>query len=701
MIEMRVPRLPRRSLLSLLLLSLLTCAAIMATFASSASALSLGLMQSSNGGEDELAREWDVIKHSGATTYRMGLSKQQSFNGGYWGKYDPIFEQAWKHGITILPTLTGSNQSISREFPVEAEFNEWGGFAKRAVERYGVNGSFWQGKANPTPVTAWEIWNEPNLVANNPPMSKKECEQIGQFYYSEYSTCVQPANYGKFLISAAVAVRTQQNAQGFAPTILFGGLYTPGGDPYRHFLKTASAVPWATGAYDGVSVHPYAPFNSAEELGESGLKVKELEDSVNGLRDELDHGISGDYNKPIWITELGWPVAYGDANHPAVTEKQQATLLTKSINWIKNAATVDNIQAAYWYNYRDSDVAGTWDYRCGLRDEVGNFRLSWFAFQAETGSPRWPVPTVAFQANTTTLWIANRLSGANTGWGMQKETSPSIGQYGGTYKAAFQANTGTLWIHTPAGGTNTGQKMAPKTSPSVAPLDGNMVAYQSNTGNLSYQEGETTVNTGYAMAPGTSPSATAVPALYWRQPTRYPIAFQTSTGQLAFYEPGGSFVNTGLGMAPGSSPAIAALDGPGPRFAIVFQANTGQLWLYEPGGTVASTGLGMAPGTSPAVAAQVVAALPAPRPRYAIAFQANTGQLWLYEPGGTIANTGYGMQAGSSPSVSAISDYPYYRPYEIAFHTNGGQLWTYEPGGSVTNTLFGTQPGTSPSIGPG
>jgi hypothetical protein len=47
--------------------------------------------------------------------------------------------------------------------------------AKQAVERYGVNGTFRTlGSPTQTPITAWAVWNEPNLPANHPLLGGEE-----------------------------------------------------------------------------------------------------------------------------------------------------------------------------------------------------------------------------------------------------------------------------------------------------------------------------------------------------------------------------------------------------------------------------------------------------------------------------------------------------------------------------------------------
>jgi hypothetical protein len=165
------------------------------------------------------------------------------FNGGCsWQADDQLVEEAWRRGITILPSLnwskaevlSGSGKVIGVDrflAPNDPNLATWGGWVQEVVERYGVNGTLWNGKMAPTPITAWEVWNEPNRAESNPLKSKAECEARGEHYYAnaEIRTCIQPDAYGRFLkytaerIQAASRVKTSHGTE-----VLFGGLYTRG-----------------------------------------------------------------------------------------------------------------------------------------------------------------------------------------------------------------------------------------------------------------------------------------------------------------------------------------------------------------------------------------------------------------------------------------------------------------------------------------
>jgi hypothetical protein len=655
------------------ILAVAACAVLLAGAARASAAATLGVAFSSSNEPGELAEEWRVIGKSGAGLGRLDVSTTRTPEIAPfvwdWSYYDRFFGAAAEGGVTILPILSG-RFSGAGGVPSAGEREKWIAWAKQAVRRYGYNGVFWS--SNPgipaRPVIAWEMWNEPNN---------------GSF------GSISASEYGTFLAWAGPAVQAASESWGGQKTgVLFGGLLSwSGGINYQTYLKNAYAVPGASSAFTGLSFHPYTV-----AVAENQQKINITKNAIVGARNYLDE-LAGCKNcKSLWITEFGWPTK----GTYAVTEGAQANMLQQTVGWMKAEAANLNLHSIVWYADRDTDFIDSWQSYSGLRDEVGNFRESWFAFQQEAGAPRWPLPRVAMQANTGNLFVWTKGSGAiDTLLGMSPKTTPSVGQYRGSYEVALHANTGTLFTWTPGGGgVNTGLGMAAGTSPSITPLLGGHIAFQGSTGTLwTYDPASGGADTGIKMAPNTSPAITVLPASVWRHPARYAIAFQGSNGNLMFTTGSGA-LDTGLGMAPGTSPAIAARDRNGPEFTVLFQANTGAMWIYEPGGTVASTGLGMQAKTSPAVASL-------PNGSWTGSFQANTGEMWLYNPGGTVASTGLGMQAESSPSVIGLGDTPYFRPATIALNVNTGQTWTYEAGGAIVNTLLGSNPATGPTIGPG
>jgi hypothetical protein len=346
---------------------------------SSASALTLGM----NWRGSYAASDINLARQSGASVYHLPINYSDT-HGGNWASVDNVVTAAWEDGITILPTLIrtagGENRFL---LPKDPDWGSWGSWAREAVERYGVNGSFWSGKEHPTPITAWEVWNEPNLIENNPIISRSECKAIGQPFYEAQNTCIQPGSYAVLLQYTAEEIQAGSVTKtGHGTNALFGGLYQPGGENYGSFLSNASSV-GISGAVTGVAIHPY-PFN---------FGVSRLEEEVNGARNALNSLGWGE--KTLWITEFGYPVG-GSSGFPTngqpVSEPAQASLLTQSLNWITEASGSDKIELAAWFSIGDYSSGSHWAGSCGLIRSDGSKRPAWdsfrqFALQPESSPP--------------------------------------------------------------------------------------------------------------------------------------------------------------------------------------------------------------------------------------------------------------------------------------------------------------------------
>jgi hypothetical protein len=278
-----------------------------------------------------------IAQRSGASVYRIELDFTCTAGGANWGQFDPIVEAAWKRGITILPILLRSYPTCEatehKRFLNSGDGNwgAWYWWARAAVERYGINGSFWNGKASPRPITAWEVGNEPNLAENNPG-----------------GNVVQPQAYGAFLKYTSEALQAGSIAKtGVGTNVLVGGLYMQGGYYFGSFIQDMGASSY----YTGVAIHPYSFYN-----GPTGVT-----EEVTGIRSILNNNVPGGGSKSLWITEMGWPVAGTEGLPPGaspVSESQQATYLNQSFDWIESAAAANQIQLVTWYKIQDQSVSG-------------------------------------------------------------------------------------------------------------------------------------------------------------------------------------------------------------------------------------------------------------------------------------------------------------------------------------------------------
>jgi hypothetical protein len=628
--------------------AILTCALLGVLLAAPASALpekffGMTAHESMNDSEPD----WNALQHAGVQRFRMQI-KWQTINeaggggasgwkneSGWVNTYDRYFEKAAKHGIAILPYIyTRKEGSPQYYWTGEPAFPEWKQFVWTVVQRYGQAGSFWKNHSSipQYPVEYWEVWNEPNLSLNCPANSCNGKE------------------YGEFLVQTSKTIHEAQSAI-YADTakVLFGGLYQERWNyPVTSYLASAGQAAGINTAYDGLSLHPYAFGRQGETTRSFAEKAAAVSYNVNEAYDAQNNGIGA--SKPIWVTEVGWPVDGTEAQH--VTPSEQAGLLNEAYNWLKQAsASIYNVKYAAWYFYKDvsSDPKTGWALHAGLRTANGAFRPSWWAYQGQTGAAPWPGGQVAFQSSSTQLFTySNAMGSATTGLGMAAGTSPDVETLtNGEYLMGLQANTKSLWVSSPAGGSG---------------------------------------NTFLAMAAGTSPSVTWLPEQGSNQ-EEWEMAFQANDGGLWVRSSSTAFGNTYLGMKAGTSPSITTL--PNGEWQAAFQANDGGLWVRSASGAFGNTYLGMKAGTSPSITTLS-------NGEWEAAFQANDGGLWVRSSSGAYGNTGFGMAPGTSPSITTLPN----GEWEVAFQGSDGRLWTRYASGTYENTGLAMAPGTSPSISP-
>ncbi len=466
---MRPAHIHRRSLLAALL-----AVALLLVTAAPASALTFGLnWDGNNSPSEELL---DQAQASGATVWHQPL--EYNGPGGDWTNNDKLVEEAWTRGITILPTLQNGDLFL---LPTDPEWEGWSTWVREAVERYGVKGTFWEGKVNPTPITAWEVWNEPNIVGTEPRPAEAQ-------------------NYGAFLNYSAEAIQAASLARSGAPTnVLFGGVNTQVGETFEAFLGGAASTGGLSPNVTGVAIHPYAFAAGAE-----GMAAE-----VTGVREYLDSLPEGSA-KSLWITEVGWPTRGHVPAGRTVSGAGAATVLTESFEWVKANAEADKIETVDWYNLRDFGGA-TWDGWSGLIAQDGSYQPAWYAFQAQTGAERSGDRWAAFQADTGTLWTYSTTGGyLDTGLPMLPGSSPTIAaQPGGGALISFQGPEGAPTTYSTRTATLVAGLAAQPEPPNENPLAAAFKAYISALWPTSDAGGafETTAH----LAPGTQPSVATVP----------------------------------------------------------------------------------------------------------------------------------------------------------------------------------------------
>ena len=98
----------------------------------------------------------------------------------YWNDLDAFVGAAAARGIKLLPSVMGAplwaddpnyppysshNTTSTLQVPIPGNNAQFGAFVAKLAERYGSNGTFWTSHPSitKTPVTTWQIWNEPDF----------------------------------------------------------------------------------------------------------------------------------------------------------------------------------------------------------------------------------------------------------------------------------------------------------------------------------------------------------------------------------------------------------------------------------------------------------------------------------------------------------------------------------------------------------
>ncbi len=246
-----------------------------------------------------------------------------------WGSTDRFIGRLAAQGIRAFPSVWGNPPWLagsSSTPPVGGAKAQqrWRSFLKALVARYGPGGTYWTtyyhqrfgANATEYPVTAWQVWNEPNL--------KK--------YFAPYPS---PGQYARLLqISYPSIKSTDPRAQ-----VALAGMPGVGDVTAWDFLKKLYSYPGIKADFDAVALHPYSP-------GVSTVKsqIQKTRTVMNG---------HGDAATPLWISEIAWGSAPPDRIGINKGLTGQAKLLRAAFKLIVANRNAWNVQHLFWYHWRD------------------------------------------------------------------------------------------------------------------------------------------------------------------------------------------------------------------------------------------------------------------------------------------------------------------------------------------------------------
>jgi hypothetical protein len=301
--------------------------------------------------------------------------------------YDRYLRAAQARGIRVLLVLDFGNSLYTgaekRAPATEAERQAFGHYCREVVKH-----------CSPLGVRHYEIWNEPNASTFWRP--RPNAEDYARLLETAYGACKEADPEA---------------------TVLGGS--TAGVD-----LDFTGAVLRAGGArfMDGVSCHPYCqPFPPERRLPTDIAKVRKLVP-----------------DKPLWITEFGYPTFAGPAG---VDEETQANYLVRAFLL---ARTLPAVEGFSWYDFQND----------GADPDEGEFNFGLVRLD-KTSKP-------AYRAYKTMTSLVGGFPPAPAGLRIE----------GGTYVARFGEDTSSLFAVWRLGGTESTEISCPNGPCRIIERDG-------------------------------------------------------------------------------------------------------------------------------------------------------------------------------------------------------------------------------------
>ncbi len=266
-----------------------------------------------------------------------------------WGATDRLVGDLAARGIRPVPFVYGSPAWVAKQLqrpPLGSgtKVRAWRTFLTELVDRYGPGGAYWDGGykqdhpgARAEPITAWQIWNEPNLRA---------------FFPQNRRSTRRYAKLVKISHDAIAAVDPR------ARIVLAGvvGYAQPTG---WAFLRKLYAVKGIKRYFDVASVHPYSA-----TIGQFRTIISKVRRVMKAHHDGAT---------ALWLTEVGWGSAHHTRREPLNKGlRGQKRMLQRSFKLVLHKRRRWHVGRLFWFDWRDP-IPGTRG-GCGFCDSSGLLR---------------------------------------------------------------------------------------------------------------------------------------------------------------------------------------------------------------------------------------------------------------------------------------------------------------------------------------
>jgi polysaccharide biosynthesis protein PslG len=333
------------------------------------SGLVVGLNASVSGWANMSGRMSQVASQAGPKWIRQEFdwSQIEPSRGTFdWSRYDQFMTVTAQAGVRVLPDLMDTPSWDGASWnAIPSDPSDYATFVAAVVARYGPHGTFWAAHSTLTayPVQTFELWNEP--------------------YYSNGNNGVyDPGAYARMVKAAAIAGRSADS----------GAQFLLAAENTSQLVNSTwvwwvdalyQAVPDLNNYFDGVAVHPYGDDLTSLSFPTVGVAYNGYNQvrRVESIRQEfVNHGAS---DKPLWLTEIGWPTCSSGSTR-CTTQAGQASDLTAVFNYARGSWS-SYVKAVFVYCFQDNGADSTNsenDY--GLVDYNGNPKAALSVFKAQT-----------------------------------------------------------------------------------------------------------------------------------------------------------------------------------------------------------------------------------------------------------------------------------------------------------------------------
>jgi hypothetical protein len=277
-----------------------------------------------------------------------------------WRGTDALMAAAAEEEVDVLAILAYSAPwaATAGEHSPPRDFSDYARFARAVVRRYGEDGTFWEGREVVRPLRAVELWNEP----------------WGHFFWEPDP---DPAAYARLALRAASAVRTEApEVDILVPADLLqvrtDGSITPW---FEALLDAGDELPRMV---DGWTVHPYpAPRDTSPADARTDPRF-----AYGRVELVREIAIRRGFERPIWITELGWSTA--PDHEEAVDEREQGRFVAQALDRALGEWG-DFVERIFIYSWdRSRGDPDDLEAHFGVRREDGSFKPAWREITART-----------------------------------------------------------------------------------------------------------------------------------------------------------------------------------------------------------------------------------------------------------------------------------------------------------------------------